>query len=435
MKFHPVLKKLTAAALSAVLLCSAAGAVLPVPSSAASSGEIQSQIDELESQKSELQSQMQSLQDQQSTNLSEITDVVNQKNNIDQQISLLMTQITNINDQITAYGLLIADKQDELDAAQARLDDLNEKNKERIRSMEEDGKLSYWSVLFKATSFSDLLDRINMIDEIAAADQRRLKEISDAAAEVKAAQTELESEKTALEQNKTELDASQEELTAKRAEADDLLQDLISRGEEYQALLDSRQSDMDSILDQIAQQTDAYYAQLEAERKAQEEATRPTEPDPTEPNNPDDPDPTEPDPDPEPDTPSSSGWYMPCSYVYVSSPFSDGRYHPILGYVRPHKGIDLAAYWGTPVYASRSGYVTIATYDDECGNYVFINHGDGFSSGYLHMSSYVVSYGDYVSAGEVIGYVGSTGLSEGPHLHFAITYNGTYVNPANYIDF
>ena len=66
---------------------------------------------------------------------------------------------------------------------------------------------------------------------------------------------------------------------------------------------------------------------------------------------------------------------------------------------------------------------------------MFINHGDGFSSGYLHMSSYVVSYGDYVSAGEVIGYVGSTGLSEGPHLHFAITYNGTYVNPANYIDF
>ena len=201
--------------------------------------------------------------------------MVNQKNNIDQQISLLMTQITNINDQITAYGLLIADKQDELDAAQARLDDLNEKNKERIRSMEEDGKLSYWSVLFKATSFSDLLDRINMIDEIAAADQRRLKEISDAAAEVKAAQTELESEKAALEQNKTELDASQEELTAKRAEADDLLQDLISRGEEYQALLDSRQSDMDSILDQIAQQTDAYYAQLEAERKAQEEAPAP----------------------------------------------------------------------------------------------------------------------------------------------------------------
>ena len=91
---------------------------------------------------------------------------------------------------------------------------------------------------------------------------------------------------------------------------------------------------------------------------------------------------------------------------------------------------------GTPVYATRSGTVTVADYEwDGAGNYVFINHGDGYSSVYMHMDYYIVSVGEYVSAGEVIGYVGTTGLSEGPHLHFGIAYNGAYVNPANYIGF
>ena len=93
-------------------------------------------------------------------NENEIEDMVNRKNSIDQQIALLHAQIDNINQQIAAYALLIADKQDELDEAQFRLDELNEKNKERIRAMEEDGNISYWSIIFKASSFSDLLDRL-----------------------------------------------------------------------------------------------------------------------------------------------------------------------------------------------------------------------------------------------------------------------------------
>ena len=137
------------------------------------------------------------------------------------------------------------------------------------------------------------------------------------------------------------------------------------------------------------------------------------------------------------DTPVSDGdWVVPCSYVYVSSPFNPNRVHPILGYARPHNGIALAANLGNPVYATRSGSVTVADYEgDGAGNYVFINHGDGFSSVYMHMDYYIVGVGEYVSAGEVIGYVGTTGLSEGPHLHFGIAYNGSYVNPASYINF
>ena len=98
-----------------------------------------------------------------------------------------------------------------------------------------------------------------------------------------------------------------------------------------------------------------------------------------------------------------------------------------------HKGVDLNGAKGSPIYASRSGYVTTATYHYTAGNYVVINHGDGYSSVYMHMTHFVVNVGDYVKAGEVIGYVGSTGRCTGPHLHFGISYNGTYVNPMDYI--
>ena len=98
-----------------------------------------------------------------------------------------------------------------------------------------------------------------------------------------------------------------------------------------------------------------------------------------------------------------------------------------------HKGVDLDAAKGTPIYASRSGYVTVAKYHYLSGNYVTINHQDGYSSTYLHMTHYVVGVGDYVKAGQVIGYVGSTGRSTGPHLHFGIMKNGVYVNPMDYI--
>jgi murein DD-endopeptidase MepM/ murein hydrolase activator NlpD len=118
----------------------------------------------------------------------------------------------------------------------------------------------------------------------------------------------------------------------------------------------------------------------------------------------------------------------------VTSPFGP-RTPPKGGASSYHQGIDLGAPEGTPIYAARTGRVTIASYSNSAGNYVSINHGDGFSSIYMHMTRYVVSSGQAVSAGQLIGYVGSTGISTGPHLHFGISKNGVYVNPAAYINF
>ena len=122
----------------------------------------------------------------------------------------------------------------------------------------------------------------------------------------------------------------------------------------------------------------------------------------------------------------------PCSWIKLTSPFGY-RTHPTTGQWKFHNGVDLANNQGTPIYAARSGKVTVATYGGTYGYYVTINHGDGYSSLYAHMTHYTVSKGQTVKKGDVIGYMGSTGRSTGPHLHFSIFHNGSSVNPMNYI--
>jgi murein DD-endopeptidase MepM/ murein hydrolase activator NlpD len=120
---------------------------------------------------------------------------------------------------------------------------------------------------------------------------------------------------------------------------------------------------------------------------------------------------------------------------YVTSAYGM-RYHPISGKYKMHYGVDLYSFQGDPIVATRGGVVTTADYQaGGAGYYVTINHGDGFSSTYMHMTHYVVKKGDFVNAGQIIGYVGSTGGSTGPHLHFGIFYNGSSVNPVNYVNF
>ena len=128
----------------------------------------------------------------------------------------------------------------------------------------------------------------------------------------------------------------------------------------------------------------------------------------------------------------SGGWLVPCSYTSITSPFGN-RKSPTAGASSYHQGVDLDTGTGDPVYASRAGVVTVAGWGNAAGNYVQINHQDGFSSIYMHLSSYCVSAGQIVSAGQLIGATGATGITTGDHLHFGISYNGVYVNPCNYV--
>ncbi len=456
--------KLFVPLVSGVLACLLVLSLIP-PASAASSSEIRNQINALKNQKSQIQQEMEALQSQYEETEDEIANIVGQKNLIDQEIGLLYAQITNINAQITAFNLLIADKQDELEEAQTRFDELSEKNKERIRAMEEEGSLSYWAVLFKASSFADLLDRLNMVEEIAASDQRRLNELGKAAEEVAAARNALEAEKADLEETKKELDAANAELEAKREEADQLLTEMIARSQELEQLYEGFELEEEALMAEIARKEQEYneakhqewldymatYTTVPPETTAPPTTAPPTTAPTTEPSEPEGEE-EDSGSDKNDSGSSNSGsnsgnntgsntgtsttvtWLRPCSYIMVSSPFGR-RESPTAGASTYHQGIDLAAPAGTPIYATRTGVVTIATYSNSAGWYVSINHGDGYSSIYMHMTSYVVSSGQAVSAGQLIGYVGSTGISTGPHLHFGIAKNGRYVNPAGFISF
>ena len=121
----------------------------------------------------------------------------------------------------------------------------------------------------------------------------------------------------------------------------------------------------------------------------------------------------------------------PISYTRISSGFSGARLHPVLNRVRPHLGVDFAAPEGTPVWAPADGVVIARGRDGESGNRIALKHGSGYETHYLHLSRFVagLSVGDRVRQKEVIGYVGSTGLSTGPHLDYRVRRNGTWVNP------
>ena len=412
--------------MAAVMLLTLLMSVLPTRANAASSSEIRKQINQLKKEKQELQDKIADVQEEYEENENEIADIIAKKNVIDQEIQILSEQITNMNDQLSAYNLLIADKQDELDNAEDLYAQLNEENKVRVRTMEEEGQLSYWEVLFKANSFSDLLDRLNMVEEISAADNRRLQQLSDAADAVEVAQEDLQSEKAEMEVTKKELDDAQEEMNVKRQEADDLLQELLSKADDLEALEAEFQALDEEFLKEIATKEQEYSAAKQAEWLAYMATYVP---------------PTTAGAGTPADantgggsggTATGGGWVRPCSYTSITSPFGY-RQSPTTGASTYHQGVDLDTGTGWPVVAAKAGVVTIAGYGSAAGNYVKIDHGDGISSIYMHLSSYCVRAGQIVSAGQQIGATGATGVATGDHLHFGISVNGVYVNPCNYV--
>lgn len=390
---------------------------------------LEEQIAELESRKEDLQAQRDKLQAGLTEQSNRLDALISEKSVLEQEIFLLGQEEDAINEQISAYNLLIADKQEELDAAQAKLTELQEQNRDRICAMEKDNGLSYWSVLFNAGSFAELLDQMRMISQIHQGDQACLDALEAASREVAEATAALTQERESAETTRQELTATQAELQEKQQKSMETLEELLALGDEYREAIEAAESDMDFILAEI----DDKQTQLDWEKYQQwlstsvPETTPPTEAPTQSTESTQEPQPSQ------PDNGGSEGWVVPVDYVYISSPFGT-RVNPITGVVTTHYGVDLAAYLGNPIYATRSGVVTQATYGASGGYYVYIDHGDGFTSIYLHMTHYIVSAGDYVEAGQVIGYCGSTGASTGPHLHFGLIYNGAYVDPTKYVN-
>ena len=388
---------------------------LLAPVRAAQSQKILTELQKLREEQSGIQKKRTALSAEIAENKKQTQSVVEQKSDIDRQIELSNETIDNYNAQIQQYSLLIAEKQKELDEAELHETQLQEQYKARLRSMEETGTVSYWSILFKASSFSDLLDRVDMIHEIAKSDQLMMKKLSEATEAVQQSREELEQEQQQMQTARDELAAQEAQLEMQRAEADALLLQIAEECEKMTAEYQGYLAQEYALSKQVAKAEKDYYQAL-----AKEEAARLAELNKQ--NN------------YVPANKDSSGFLYPLPYRVAITDSYGYRTHPVTGKKTTwHNGVDLAAGAGTAIYATKSGTVTTALRSDIWGNYVVINHGDGFSSLYAHMQGLIVKAGDYVKQGQTIGYVGSTGLSTGPHLHFTIYYNGADVNPMSYI--
>jgi len=390
-------------------------AIMVLTARGATSQEIRSELDRLQTEAADLAARGAELQAEIDANTTETKSTVERKSEIDRQISLTLQEIDNAKLQIQQYNLLIAEKQAELDAAELALDEMNTRYRTRLRAMEESGAVSYWAILFQASSFSDFLSRMDSIHEIAEADSRMLEDMAAAAAEVELARDELAAERAMLEQTEADLVQMEASLAAQREEADALLLELEAVNsvltEEYAA-----NAALEAELQAELIQTQVAYDQaLDAEQRAalaqqnqNNVAGGGTVPG------------------------GGSGFSSPLNYLTVTCAFGP-RIHPLWGTQSNHTGVDLAANQGDPIYAIASGTVTAAGYNDAYGYNVTIAHGNGYGSMYAHMTHYVVSAGQSVTQGQIIGYVGSTGWSTGPHLHFEVYVNGAPVNPMKYV--
>jgi len=347
----------------------------------------------LDSKKKELESQLDALADDKA-------EVLQRRKLLDQQVANTSAQIQNLESQISEYTALITQSEEELAETERQEAEQYELFCKRVRAMEEQGTVDYWSVLFRANSFSDLLSRLDAVNEIMEYDQRVIVQL-------KALQAEIEEKKASLEESKAQTEAAKGELVVKKKELDVQRQQAIALIQEIQSNENQYESAL-SALDAEEERIQANIVKLSKELAAQQAAQgKPTQ--------------------------SSSGGYIwPVDSRYITSTVG-GRTSPGGVGSTNHKGTDIGRVgYTSPIYASKAGTVIVSQYSSSYGNYVVVSHGGGNTTLYAHMSSRKVEVGQYVNQGAVLGITGSTGNSTGPHLHFEITENGVRINPLSH---
>ena len=390
-RFHRIFRAVFAAALALAIT----GANL-APAAAvtwADVNELKDEANGLDAEKKELQAKLDALADDKSQ-------AVARKELLDQQIANTEAQIANTQAQIDRYAALITQTEAELVESEEKEGAQYELFCKRVREMEERGTISYWSVLFKANSFSDLLGSLDFINEVMDYDRRVIQDLQTLQAEIAEKKAGLEANKAALEAAKAELETQKKQLSAQRYEANKLVKEIDDNAAEYQATLKELEAEERRIEQQVKQMQKKLEEQMAAEGKKYN--TNP------------------------------GGYIWPVDSRYITSTVG-GRNSPGGVGSTNHKGTDIGRVgYTSPVYAAKAGTVIIAQRSSSYGNYVVISHGVGNTTLYAHMSSIKVSVGTYVKQGQTIGITGSTGHSTGPHLHFEVVENNVRINPLSH---
>lgn len=410
-----VLKKFGVIFISALLI-----GCIAIPSMATSIEDAKSEKSRLEKKKQEIQQKVNELEKEKGNIQSYIT-------KLDKELNSLNASIDDLGGDIKKAEKDLKVTQKELKEAKQVEEDQYSTMKKRIKYMYENGSTEYIDVLLGSDSMGDLLNRSEYMAKISEYDNTMLTRYQETKKSVAKKQKKLE-------KNLEELNIMEEELKLEKESVSSLVSEKTKQLASYDGKIDDQSGLVDEYADKIKEQDNFIEKLIEEElrraeeraRKAEEERKRKEreEAEKNQNNNTNE----------QPDTPvSSSGFMWPASAGRTITSNFGHRSSPTAGASSYHEGIDIGVPSGSNIVAAADGTVAVATYQWAAGNYVMLTHGEGISTVYMHASKLLVSSGQSVKKGDVIALVGSTGVSTGPHLHFGVRVNGTYVNPLNYV--
>ena len=350
-------------------------------------------------------------------------------NELDKQATDISTQIVEKKQQAEDLQNEIDETQTKLAEAQVSEDNQYEAMKKRIQYLYEEGDVAYIDALMSSASFEDSLNKSEYVDQLSTYDQKQLNKLVKTKNDIAEYQQTLKDDLADVEKVKADLETKQADLddviSQKNAEINKYSDD-VEMQKALAAEYAKQESELDDKLAELARQEQQ---RLEEERKQREAEQQQQDNNGGSDNSGSDSD----------NSGSNNGGSTTGSGQFiwpVSGPITDyfgPRESPTAGASSNHMGIDIGCSYGVPIAAADAGVVTVAEWGDSGGNYVMIDHGNGFVTMYLHNSSLAVSVGDVVSQGQTIAYAGSTGYSTGTHCHFSVFLNGSYVNPLDYL--
>lgn len=384
----------------------------PTVSAASSLDELQEKQNEIEQQKEETNAKLESLKADQ-------TQQQEYKNTLDQQLYNVKQEKYVIEERISVLDAQIVEKQAAIEDKQVEIDANFEQLGQRLNAIYLAGETTTLEILLHSSNATELMDNMEVVQSITEHDKKLIEELQTAISEIKDEKAEIEANRDEVASAKVELDQKQEEINALVEESNRVLEELnanIAQENEHLHALDEQSAEAAAAVDQWFAD---YYAQQAQQNQNYNSGSSGSSGGGSSSGG---------------GTIingglSSTGWIFPAPGTYgLTSDFSDGRNHGAWD-------IATGGCSGNPIVAAKSGKVVNVNTDSWGGGYgtfAFVDHGDGFITVYAHMSSRVVSVGDYVSQGQVLGYIGTTGQSTGPHLHFEIRLNGIKQDPYNY---
>jgi murein DD-endopeptidase MepM/ murein hydrolase activator NlpD len=367
---------------------------------------INKKLAEIEGKKSSTKKELESIKN-------DMDAVLEQKVLLDEKINLCNEEIELLLKSIEILEGQIADNNTKLAELNREKEEKDELFKERIRIMYEEGSASYLSVILQATSMSDFLSRTRLVADVLERDKEMLAEMEKLVSDIEETTAQLQQDKKEKDEQLASLEKTKAELEADYNESVSLMQKLSDKEQANRELLEK----YDKMWKEASDEEERLTKQLLEQEGKKAETSSPAQTG----SNP-----------PVSGQPVSCIWPTP-GFTWITSSYGY-RYHPVTGQYSFHSGIDIGASYGSAILCIADGVVITNTYNSTYGNMIKVDHGNGLVSLYAHMNSKSKhAVGKTVKKGTVLGYVGSTGMSTGPHLHFTVYYNGALANPLNYV--